>query len=812
MTGLLQEVRHALRRLRSKPGFTAVAVITLALGIGANTAIFSVVNAVLIRPLPYPNANRLVMIWERRLPDGEQENNTSPATFLNWREHATVFEQTAACFNWTKILTGGAAPERLNVQEVSPNLFSVLGVNAALGRTLLASEDSVDGANDVVVLSFELWQRRFGSDPRIVGRNIVLNGRPQTVVGVMPRGFEFFVKHGSIGQEQPQAWLPLTFSEKDPSFHGRYLQAVGLLRPGVTLPQAQSAMTSLALSLGAQDPESMKNWTVNLVPLRTQLVGAIQPALRVLLGAVGLVLLIACANLATLLLARAKSRSHEVAIQVALGAKPWQVMRQVLTESFLLAAAGGAAGLLLARWSANALLAVAPKGLIPLDGAQVDLRVLAFAAGIAVLTGLLFGGVPAFQASRARPTEELKEGGRGGSEGIHGGRARNSFVVAEIALALVLLAGSGLLIRSFGRLMAVDPGFQSKGILTARVELPSSKYKDDAKVSEFYAELLERIRQLPGVRSASADAYLPFTGIIASTGVEVEGRPPLTVAEQPEVDVAVVEPHFFETLGIPLLSGRSFTDREAREVSHTVVISQSMARKLWPNEDPIGKHVTIHMKDQDMPSQVIGVVGDVKHTGLDSETHATAYWPHPELAYNFMTLVIRTDQDPLALAPAVRLAVWSLDKDQPLVDISSMEDLLWVSLARARFSTVMLGAFSGMALLLAITGIYGVVSYGVAERTREIGIRVALGAQRTDVLRMVLRQGLLLAGWGVALGVMVALAATRLLTSLLFGTSPSDPATFASVAGLLIAVALLACYVPARNAMKVDPIVALRYE
>jgi putative ABC transport system permease protein len=812
MEALLQDLRYALRMLRKSPGFTAVAVITLALGIGANTAIFSVVNVVLIRPLPYPNANRLVMIWERRLPDGEPQNPTSPATFLNWKEHATVFEQTAAYFNWTKILTGGAAPERLTVQEVSPNFFAALGVNAALGRTLLASEDNVDGANDVVVLSFELWQRRFGSDPRIVGRNIVLNGKPQTVVGVMPRGFQFFVKHGSLAQEQPQAWLPLTFDEKDPNFHGRYLQAVGLLRPGVTLSQAQSAMTSLALSLEAQDPESMKNWTVNLVPLRTQFVGAIEPALRVLLGAVGLVLLIACANVATLLLARSKSRSHEIAIRVALGAKPWQVIRQILTESLLLAVIGAAAGLLLARWSSSALLALAPKGLIPLEGAQVDLRVLAFTAGVAVVTGLLFGVVPAIQTARARPNDELKEGGRSGSEGLHGGRTRNSFVVAEIALALVILAGAGLLIRSFSRLMGVDPGFQSKGILTARVELPNSKYKDDAKISEFYAQLLERIQQLPGVRSASADAYLPFTGGIAATGVEVEGRPPLPAAEQPEVDVAVVEPHFFETLGIPLLSGRTFNDREAREVSHNVVISQSMARKLWPNEDPVGKRVTIHMKDVDVPSQVIGVVGDVKHTGLDSEIRATAYWPHPELAYNFMTLVIRTDGDPLSLAPAVRQAVWTLDKDQPVVDISTMEDLLWVSLARARFSTVVLGVFAGMALLLAVTGIYGVVSYSVAERTREIGIRVALGAQRTDVLRMVLRQGLTLAGVGIAIGIAVALGAMRLLTSLLFGTSPSDPATFASVAGLLMAVALSACYVPARNAMKVDPMVALRYE
>lgn len=812
MNTFIHDVRYALRMLAKSPGFTAVAVITLALGIGANTAIFSVVNAVLIRPLPYPNANRLVMIWEKRLPDGEQQNVTSPATFLNWRERGTVFEQTAACFNGTTILTGGATPERLAVQSVSPNLFSMLGANAALGRTLLASEDSVDDANDVVVLSFELWQRRFGSDPRIVGSKIVLSGKPQIVVGVMPRGFQFFVKHQSFGQEQPEVWAPMTFSEKSRSFHGRYLQAVGLLRPGVTLAQAQSAMTGLALSLEAQDPESMKNWTVNLVPLRTEFVGAIEPALRVLLGAVGLVLLIACANVATLLLARSKSRSHEIAIRVALGAKPWQVIRQVLTESFLLAALGGAAGLLLARWSASALLGIAPKGLIPLDGAQVDLRVLAFTAGIAVLTGLLFGVVPAVQSARSRPNEELKEGGRSGSESVHSGRTRNSFVVAEIALALVLLAGSGLLIRSFSRLMAVDPGFQAKGILTARIELPSSKYKEDAKVSEFYALLLERIRQLPGVSSASADSYLPFSGIIAGTGVEVEGRPPIPIAEQPEADVAVVEPHFFETLGIPLLSGRTFSDREAREVTHTVVISESMAKKLWPNEDPVGKRVTIHMKEKDVPSQVIGVVGDVKHAGLDAEVNATAYWPHPELAYNFMTLVIRTDGDPLALAPAIRQAVWSLDKDQPVVDIRSMEDLLWVSLAKARFSTVVLGVFAGMALLLALTGIYGVVSYSVAERTREIGIRVALGAQQSDVLRMVLRQGLILAGFGVAIGMAAALAATRLMTSLLFGTSASDPATFASVAGLLLAVALSACYVPARSAMKVDPMVALRYE
>ena len=812
METLLQDVRYGWRLLLKSPGFSLVAVLTLALGIGANTAIFSVVDSALIRPLPYPNANRLTMVWERRLPDGETQNVTSPATFLHWREQSTAFDQLAACFNGTGILTGEASPERLAVQNVSPNLFSMLGVSAALGRTLQSSQDGKDGAEEVAVLSFDFWQRRFGSDPRVVETDIRLDGKPYRVVGVMPRGFQFFVKQGSFGQKLPDLWVPMNFSEKSRSRHGRYLQVLGLLRPGVTLLQGQSQMKSLASSLEAQDPESMKNWSVNLVPLRSQLVDDIRPALQVLLGAVGLVLLIACANVATLLLARAKSRGHEIAVRVALGAKPMRVIRQVLTESFLLAALGGAAGLLLARWGADALLAMAPKNLIPLDGVPVDIRILAFTAATSLLTGLLFGCVPAFQAARARPSDDLKEGGWSGRQVVHSRQTRSVFVIAEIALALVLLAGSGLLIRSLARLTAVDPGFQAKGLLTARVELPSSKYDTDDKISEFYAQLLERIRQLPGVRSASADSFLPFTGIIAGTGVEVEGRPQVPIAEQPTVDVAVVEPQFFETMGIPLLRGRSFTDREAREVSRRVVVSHAMAQQLWPNEDPIGKHVTIHMKREDVPSEVIGIVGDVKHAGLDGEVRPTAYWPHPELAFAFMTLVVRADGDPMALAPAIRDVVRSLDKDQPVVDMSSMEGLLSMSLARARFSTVMLGVFAGMALLLAIIGIYGVVSYGVAERTREIGIRVALGARQTDVTQMILREGLALAASGVAIGIGAALALTRLMVSLLFGTSTSDPATFASVAGLLVAVTVLACCIPARRAASVDPIVALRCE
>ena len=485
---------------------------------------------------------------------------------------------------------------------------------------------------------------------------------------------------------------------------------------------------------------------------------------------------------------------------------------QMLTESLLLAVVSAMGGLLFANWATKALLAMAPADLIPSEGVQLDLRVLCFTATVAIATAVLFGMLPAFQASRIRPNEQLKERGRGGSESVRRGRSRNALAVVELALAVVLLAGAGLLIRSFSHLIAVDPGFVSKDLLTARIGLPDSKYATDEKRSQFFAQLLQNIRQLPGVRSASANAFLPFTGIIAGTGAEVEGRPPLPIAEQPVINVTVVEPHFFETMGIPLLQGRLFTDREALEVSHKVVISRAMAQKLWPNEDPIGKRVTIHMKRKDEPSEVIGVVGDVKHAGLDADVRATAYWPHPELAFSYMTLIVRTDGDPVALAPAIRETVRRMDKDLPVVDLASMDKLLSVSLARARFSTVVLGGFAGIALLLAVIGTYGVLSYGVTERTHEIGIRVALGAKQADVLGMVLRQGLVLAASGVAIGMLAAFGVTRLMTSLLFGTSATDPVTYAGVVCLLAVVALAACYIPARRASRVDPMVALRYE
>jgi putative ABC transport system permease protein len=806
---LWHDLRFGFRMLTKDRGFAAVAVLTLALGIGANTAIFSVVNGTLIRPLPYPNASRLALVWESKRPDGEKQNVTSPATFLNWQADNTVFDQMAAFYNDTSILTGGESPEQIATSGVSPNLFAMLGVNASMGRVFVPSQDGNPGADRVALLSFDLWQRRYGSDPRVLGSKIMMDDKPFTVVGVMPRGFQFFIKQQSFSKTKPEIWIPIAFGAKDRARHGRYLQALGLLRAGVTWSQAQSAMAGLATRLEAQDPASMKNWGINLVPLRTQLVGDIEPGLRLLLAAVGFVLLIACANVATLCLARATSRRQEIAIRMALGASTSRVVRQILTESCLIAIAGGVAGLVLGSATLSLMKVVAPGNLIPLESIHMDPRVLGFTAVVALLTGLLFGTVPAIDAARTSPQEPLQDG-RTSAGSASRGRARRALVVTEVALALILLTGSSLMIRSFERLIAVDPGFRPQGILTASVQLPNAKYEKDERKSQFFAELLDRLRQLPNVRSASADAFLPFTGIIAGTGVDVEGRPKLPPSEQPSVHVALVEPEFFETMGIPLLKGRSFTSREGVVLSHKVVISSAMAKQLWPKEDPIGKRLTIYMKRDNTPSEVIGVVGDVKHAGLDEDVHPTAYWPYPELSFPFMTLVVRTDGDPAALASAVRQAVLNLDKDQPLADVLPLETLLSVSLARTRFATAVLAAFAGMALLLAMIGIYGLVAYDVEERTREIGIRMALGARRSSVMSMILKKGLTLVCVGIGLGTLASLALTRLITSMLFGIRANDPATFMMVAMMLAIVALLAGILATRRVSRIEPMNALR--
>jgi len=809
---LWQDVRFGFRMLLKHRGFALISLLTLAIGIGANTAIFTVVDATLIRPLAYPNANRTVMVWEHRLPDGERQNVTSPATFLDWQRDNTVFDQMAAIFNDSSILSGGSSPEQIATASVSPNFFSILGVNAAIGRVFVPAQDGTTGSNRAAVLSFEVWQRHFASDPNVLGTQITLDDKPYTIVGVMPRGFQFFVKQQSFSSKKPEIWTTWTFSPETRASHGRFLQTIGLLRPGVSLAQAQDAMLALASRLEAQNPASMKNWSVNLVPLRSQLTGDVAQGLHLLLAAVGMVLLIACANVATLNLARASTRRHEIAIRMALGANAKRVVRQVLTESCLLASIGGVAGFCLGYLCLTALKSIAPANLIPLEALRLDVRVFGFAFAVSLLSGLLFGIIPSIDAARTAPREPLQEGATAARTGDSRGLARGVLVVSEVAIALVLLIGAGLLIRSFQHLVAVDPGFRADHILTAWIQFPNARYQKDEQKSQFFARLLDEVRAIPGVRSASADGFLPFAGIIAGTAVQVEGRPVLPVSQQPDVNVSLVEPDFFETLGIPLISGRTFNRSESFEATGNVVISRSMAQMLWPGENPLGKRVTIYMKRNNTPSTVIGVVGDVKHSGLSSAVKPTAYWSYPELGFQFMTLVIRTDGDPRSLIPDLRQAVLRIDKNQPIADVVPMETLLSLSVARTRFATEVMAAFACVAILLAIIGIYGIISYDVEQRTREIGIRMALGAQRTSVIHLVLSRGMVLAGIGILFGIAASLGLTRLLASILYETKPHDPATFIIVSAALAIVATCAGYLAVRRITSIEPMTVLRRE
>jgi putative ABC transport system permease protein len=812
METLWQDLRYSIRMLAKAPGFTAVAILTLALGIGANTAIFSVVNRVLLTRLPYQQPDRLVMVWEKNLHNTSGRNVASPGNFLDWQDQNTVFEQMAASYDARVNLTGKSEPEEVAIQGVSPNLFSLLGVNAAIGRVFTA-EDGQQGHDNVVILSYGLWQRKFGADGNLVGKTIQIDGQAMPVVGVMPRGFDIFVKQGSLINERSELWTPIAFTAKSRVRGGRWLTAIARLKPGITVAQAQAEMDIIASRLEKQYPDFNTHWGVNLVPLHEQFVGEIRPALLVMLGAVCLVLLIACANVANLLLSRSAARRKEIALRAALGASRWRIARQLLTESLLLSAAGGALGLLLAVWGTDLLLRLSPAGLLDVKDLGIDFRVLGFTAGLSLLTGMLFGFAPAFEAARSSINDSLRESGLTGTGSAGGNRrARHIFVTAEIALSFLLLIGSGLLIRSFLRLQAVSPGFNSENLLTVQLKLPRSKYKDDGARIVFFNELLRRVNSLPGVRSASAESYLPFTSLGAATGYEVADRPKPPAGQSPVVDVRVIARNYFETMGIPLLRGRTFTPRESAEVAHVVIINETMARESWPNEDPIGKRVTIHMKNEDVPSEIVGIVGDIKHQGLDTTPRAMSYWPHPELGYNAMALVIRTTSNPKKIVAAVRHEVLQMDPDQPLSNVATMEELMSTSMAQRRFSMFLLSTLAALALLLAAVGVYGVMAYTVAQRTHEIGIRMALGAQHQDVLRLVVGEGFKLALAGVAIGLAGAAALSRVLESFLFGVGQRDALTFFSVAALLLATALLACYIPARRATGVDPMVALRYE
>jgi putative ABC transport system permease protein len=791
--------------LMKHPGFTLIAMLTLALGIGANTAIFSVINGVLLRPLPFVEAERLVRVYATVPARSILTYPTSYLNFADWRAQNSVFVSMAAYSSASATFTGGAAPEQLEGVAVAGDFFAVLNAQPAAGRVFSAADEQ-QGRKNLVVISHGLWQRSFGSDPKIVGRQVTLDATGYTVVGVMPPGFRF-----PLERNKTDYWVPLDPQDETNRERGaNYLSVTARLKPGVTLAQAQAEMTAIASRLEQEYRDRNAGRGINLVPLHDALTGNLRRALFVLLAAVGFVLLIACTNVANLQLARAASRSRELAIRSALGAGRGRIVRQLLSESLLLAALGGALGLLLAAWGVDLLTAALPDDIPRAGDLGLDARVLGFTIAITLLTGLAFGCAPAWQASRAELTEALKEGGRG----VSGGRSRlrSLLVVTEVAFSLMLLIGAGLLLQSFRRLLAVNPGFNPQGVLTATIALPSGTYGEEARQAAFFQQALSRVAALPGVAAAGVVDPMPLGGSMAMNSFSIEGRPPLSAGERPATHSRVISAAYLQAIGIPLLRGRALAERDDAAAPRVLLINESFARRFFPNEDPLGQRIRLTIAPN-FVAEVVGVVGDVKHRSLDREAGPEAYVSYLQVPTPIMSLIVRAAAgEPLQLAPSVRQAIAQVDKDQPLADVKPLAAWLDESVARQRFNLWLLAVFAVVALLLAASGIYGVISYAVTERTHEIGIRVALGAQRQDVLRLVVGQGLALTLAGVGVGVVGALALTRWMTELLFGVTPTDPLTYVGVAALLVSVALLACYLPARRATKVDPMIALRCE
>jgi putative ABC transport system permease protein len=807
----LRDLRYGVRVLAKSPIFTTVAVITLALGIGANTAIFSVVNELLLRPLPFRDPGRLATVWEVS-PEGRHQNSTSRANFRAWREQSESFEDLAAFSDQRLNLTGEGEPEEVSVQMATPELFQILGVEPLLGRTL--NEDDGRARSAGVVLAYGMWQRRFGGDPGIIGKPVTLNGIPFNVVGVMPAGFQWHIRSRSGTGNPAEMWIVLAMPKEGPALLGRFLSVVGRLKPGVSREQGEAEIKTIEARIAQEAPEYNKGYSAEVIPLREQFVGNVRPALLILLGAVAFVLLIACANVANLLLARAAARQKEIALRTALGAGRWRIIRQLLTENLLLTLFGSLLGLGLAWLGIKALVAISPRDLVNLQGVGLNLTVLAWTLIISLLTGLVFGLIPSLEAARVDLNESLKEGGKGaGGQGMRSSRLRNALVVAEVALALVLLASAGLLVKSFARLRGINTGFNTDHVLTMVVHLAGPKYREDQPIINFFRQATERIGALPGVRAVGTVNYLPlYGGLGSSTGFTIEGQPQALPGEGPGTNVRVSDAGYFSAMGIPLLRGRNFNDDELSQPRHVVIVSELLARQYFPGEDPVGKTISVAMFDKPYPTQIIGVVGDARYDSLTDQPEPTVYFPHPDLTYEFMTLVIRTDGDPAAIAPAVRAQMHELEPTQPLANVRTMEQVMADTVGRARFNTLLLGLFAGLATLLAGVGIFGVMNYSVTVRTREIGIRVALGAQQGKVLLLILRQGLLLTLIGIGIGLAGALALTRVMAGLLFGVEATDPMTFAAIVALLTVVAAFACYLPARRATKVDPVIALRYE
>src|SRR6476660_5704501 len=806
MNTRLHDIRYGVRMLLKHKGFSAVAIIALGLGIGANTAIFSLVNGVLLRPLPFPDAQRIVYFEGKNPAAGITDSNISYLDFTDWSQQTDLFASTAAYWTGNADLSGdGAEPEAVPRAGVTTGFFSVLGVQPILGRAIVPEDDKPatfnEGRGTVAIISHGLWKRRFGSDPAIIGRVVQMKSRPLTVIGVMPPGFEY--------PEQTQIWVNSAVNLSEEPRDNRAWSAIARLNPNVDLKQAQTRISAINAQLDKQFHETNKGWDVSLWTLHERLVREVKSSLLALLGAVGLVLLIACANVANLLLARSAARQKEIAIRAAMGASRTRVLRQMLTESILLSAIGGIAGLLLSMWLTDVLMSMLPEGAPRLEHIGIDYRVLTFALGVSALTGVLFGIVPALQASKLDVTSALKEGGRSG-EGHRRTSPRSLLLIGEVALSLMLLVGAGLLSKSFLRLQEIRPGFNAHNVLLANLALPGAKYKDQQFV-EFFRQLKERLEAAPGVQAVGGSVNLPLdaSGYMIGRGFIPEGRP-LTVDENKDAMFSTITGDYFRALQIPLLSGRTFELRDNADGPKVVVVNETVAKRYFGSPaEAIGKRLSIWPDEQFM-REIVGVVGDTKTGSFTEDGGAQIYVPHAQdVQWNIMGLVILMAGDPAAFAPTLRREVQALDKDQPIYNVRTMDDVVANSLGTRRVSMQLFAVFGCAALLLAALGIYGVMAYSVAQRTHEIGIRMALGAQKSDVLRLVVRQGMTLAAIGVVAGLACAFGLTRVMTNLLFGVGASDPTTFIVISLLLIAVAFVACYLPARRAAKLDPVIAL---
>ncbi len=806
----VQDVRYGMRMLAKNPGFTLAAIVALALGIGANTAIFSVVNAVLLRPLPYSDPERLTVLLH------EGSNPVAPANYLDWRKLSQSFQEMGAAEFWTPNLTGSDRPEHTWALRLTTSMFPVLGVQPMLGRTFTPDEE-ITGHDRVVVLSYRIWQRRFAGDGSIVGKNIDLDGEPFTVIGVMPASFRF----SPFWATKAEIWVPLALDQKTTSRGGNSLRVFGRLKDGVSLEQARAEIATITAQLDRQYPGTNRH--VEVIPLKEKVVGNVRPALLVMLGAVGFVLLIACANVAHMLLARAAARKKEIAVRIALGAKRSRLIRQFLTESVLLSSTAGVCGLLLGRWGIHSLIALNPARLPHMEGITLDGRVLAFTLGVSVVTGIIFGLAPAIQGSALNLSDSLKENERGSTEGIRRNRLRSLLIASEFALALVLLVGAGLMVRSFVALTAMDPGFNAGNLLTMTVSVAGTPEADPDRRASFFEDVQRNVRALPGVEMVSMTNHIPLAGDLWGYPFFIQGQPLPRPGESPGAIYRVVMPGYFKTMQVPFLRGRDVSDHDTLNEPHVVVVNQALVDKYFPNQDAIGKQISLNDPGSADPMwiTIVGVVKNLKQEDWADPAYPEMFLPYQQTKsylteelsrVTYLTLVVRTNGDPNGMAASIRNSIWSMDKNVTIADVQSMEEIVDNANSQPRFYLILLGSFAGVALLLAGVGMYAVMSYSVAQRTHEIGIRMALGARQSDVLRLVVGQGITVALLGAVFGLFGSLLATRLMVSFLYGVQPRDPLTIGGVWLVLTTVALLACYIPARRATRVDPMVALRYE